>query len=241
MRSFFTFLMLLPAGVSVRSHSACFVRPAVSPVRLSSVGDSYPVPWVAGRPNSQDLSSRTRIGNPAVGSATQLASKKKSAAGAKIQVKMLKYVAGTGIVGQVIQVTPAFYHNKLLPTKSAELISNEEMKLEQAQVAAEEKETREKANELKEKLSGITLQIKRTAGPDGHLFGGIGPKAIVDELKMMIVDDFLDQKGVKVMAITDEDGSKLRGDIKHTGKFSAGISLTKDISAKIEVVVAPES
>jgi large subunit ribosomal protein L9 len=154
---------------------------------------------------------------------------------------MLKYVAGTGIVGEVIQVTPAFYHNKLLPTKSAELISNEEMKQQQAVLAAEEKATKEKANELKEKLSGITLQIKRTAGPDGHLFGGIGAKAIVDELKTIIKDDFFDKKGVKVQAITDEEGKKLRGDIKHTGNFSAAISLTKDISARIEVVVASES
>jgi large subunit ribosomal protein L9 len=228
--------------VTRSSHSACFVRPAGSHGRSTSVGsDSFPVPWVAGRPNSQDLSSRTRSGNPAVASATQLASKKKNAATTKIQVKMLKFVAGTGIVGEVIQVTPAFYHNKLLPTRSAELISNEEMKQEQAQMAADEKATREKANELKEKLSGITLQIKRTAGPDGHLFGGIGPKAIVEELKTMIVDDFLDKKGVKVLAITDEEGKKLRGDIKETGSFSAGISLTKDISAKIEIVVSPES
>jgi large subunit ribosomal protein L9 len=220
--------------VTRSSHSACFVRPAVSHGRSTSVGsDSCPVPWVAGR--------STRSSNPAVVSATQLASKKKNAATTKIQVKMLKFVAGTGIVGEVIQVTPAFYHNKLLPTRSAELISNEEMKQEQAQMAADEKATREKANELKEKLSGITLQIKRTAGPDGHLFGGIGPKAIVDELKTMIVDDFLDKKGVKVLAITDEEGKKLRGDIKNTGAFSAGISLTKDISAKIEIVVSPES
>jgi large subunit ribosomal protein L9 len=228
--------------VTRSSHSACFVRPAVSHGRSTSVGsDSCPVPWVAGRLNGQDLSSRSRSSNPAVASATQLASKKKNAATTKIQVKMLKFVAGTGIVGEVIQVTPAFYHNKLLPTKSAELISNEEMREQQAQQAAEEKATKEKANELKEKLSGITLQIKRTAGPDGHLFGGIGPKAIVEELKTIIVDDFLDKKGVKVLAITDEEGKKLRGDIKQTGSFSAGISLTKDISAKIEIVVAPES
>jgi large subunit ribosomal protein L9 len=140
----------------------------------------------------------------------------------------------------VIQVTPAFYHNKLLPTKSAELISNEEMKEQQAVAAAKEKAINEKANALKEKLSGITLQIKRKVGPDGHLFGGIGAKAIVDELKTIIKDDFFDKKGVKVQAITDEEGKKLRGDIKQTGNFSAAISLTKDISARIEVVVASE-
>jgi large subunit ribosomal protein L9 len=220
------FLMILSVGTSVRSESdvTCFVRPAVSPARLTSVGsDLSPVPWVAGRPN------------------TQLASKKKTAAtGQKLQVKMLKFVAGTGIVGEVIQVTPAFYHNKLLPTKSAELISNEEMKEQQAVAAAKEKAINEKANALKEKLSGITLQIKRKVGPDGHLFGGIGAKAIVDELKTIIKDDFFDKKGVKVQAITDEEGKKLRGDIKQTGNFSAAISLTKDISARIEVVVASE-
>jgi large subunit ribosomal protein L9 len=242
--------MLLSAGASARSEGttrsifpSCFVSPAVSPARSTTIGSDSPVPWVADRSNSRDLSSRSRNGIPAIVSATQLASKKKAAAAAtkKIQVRLLKYIHGTGLAGEVINVTPAFYQNKLRPQKLAELISDEEVKVEKVRVAAVEKATREKANELKEKLTGLTLQIKRTSGPDGKLFGGIGSKAIMDEIKTIIVDDFLDGKGVKVQAITDEEGNKLQGDIKHTGNFGATIALTPDISATIEMVVASEN
>lgn len=171
---------------------------------------------------------------------TQLYSKKKKAAPAaakKIQVKMLKHVAGTGQAGQVVNVTPAFFNNKLRPTKSAVVISDEQVEQEEAAAAAEAKEKREKAEALKEKIAAITLTITRKAGPDGQLFGGIGPKVIVEELKSRIEDDYLSSKSVKITAVTDEDGKKMRGDIKHTGNFGATIALSKDISARLPIVV----
>jgi large subunit ribosomal protein L9 len=155
---------------------------------------------------------------------------------------MLKYVAGTGSVGDVVLVTPPYFQNKLRPQQSAEIISDDEVRQEQAEAAATEKATKLKANELKEKLDETTLTIQRTAGPDGQLFGGIGAKAVVDEIKLQLTDDdFLDHKGVKILAFNDDEGKKMRGDIKHTGSYGATIALTKDVSVKINIVVVAES
>jgi large subunit ribosomal protein L9 len=164
-----------------------------------------------------------------------------STASKKIQVKMLKHVAGTGQAGDVVMVTPAFFNNKLRPTKSAEVISDEEVAREQAQAASLEKEVNSKATQLKEKLSELTLTIRRKAGPDGQLFGGIGPKVIIEELRKETNDEFLDRKGVKVLSLLDPDGKKMRGDIKHIGDYGASISLTKDISVKFTISVDAES
>ena len=175
--------------------------------------------------------------------ATELLAKKKTtpAAVKKIQVKMLKYLEGTGHVGEVVMVTPAFFNNKLRPTSSAVIISDEEVAKERAEGEALEKETNAKAESLKERMEDLCLKLKRKAGPDGQLFGGIGPKTIMDELNQVLADDFLHHKGVKIAAITDSDGKDLRGDIKHTGEFGATLSLTKDISSTFAIIVDAES
>ncbi|CAB9521131.1 Binds to the 23S rRNA (By similarity) [Seminavis robusta] len=171
--------------------------------------------------------------------------KKKGGGGAatkKIQVKMLKDVPGTGQRGAVIMVTPAFFQNKLRPTKSAQIISDEEVAEEESEKAAAEAEEKAEAMAVKEWLEAQVLQIKRKAGPEGHLFGGIGGKVILRELQKSDPShaDFLKSKAVKVVAVTDENGKKMRQDIKILGDFGAQIALAKDIKGAIKISVVPE-
>lgn len=176
-------------------------------------------------------------------SATALQSKKKtttSTANKKIQVKLLKHVAGTGQAGEVVQVTPAFFNNKLLPTKSAQLITDDQVELEQKKARDRQNEIIKKANELKMQIDELNLEIVRKAGPDGQLFGSIGPKVVMEELKQKISDDFLDEKFVRISHLMASDGNKISGDIKHIGDFSASISLTTDITATFKIQVLPE-
>lgn len=176
---------------------------------------------------------------------TALSAKKKAGAAApkKVQVKLLKHIAGTGQAGQVIQVTPAFFNNKLRPTKSAVLISDDEVAEEQAQARQDEQERVAQATAIRDALSERKLELQRKAGPDGQLFGGIGPKNIMEELKSMLGDEgeLIGAKGVKITSLLDGNGKKMRGDIKHTGEFVAMLSLTKDITAKVEIVVEANS
>ena len=169
-------------------------------------------------------------------------SKKKAAPASvkKIQVKMLKYVEGTGHVGEIVMVTPAFFQNKLRPSASAVMITDEEVIKAKLEAEALEKKTSEKAEALKERLDAVSIIFRRKAGPDGHLFGGIGPKCIMEELDTTINDDFLKQKSVKVISIMNDDGSEMNGDIKHTGVFKASLSLTKDISVSFGIIVEAE-
>mmetsp|Transcript_16749 Transcript_16749/g.23655 ORF Transcript_16749/g.23655 Transcript_16749/m.23655 type:complete len:258 (+) Transcript_16749:241-1014(+) len=179
--------------------------------------------------------------NNAISPTTTLWAKKKAkkaAGGAtKVQVKLLKDIPGTGQRGEVINVTPAFFQNKLRPTKSAEVVSDEEVEKEQAAKKAEEDATRAAATAVQEKIKDMTLKVTRKAGPDGQLFGGVGAKCIIEELQQQISDEFLNGKGVKIEAITDEGGKKMKHDIKHVGEFGASIKLLKDVKAKFTVSV----
>ena len=172
------------------------------------------------------------------------AKKKKSASGGaatkKVQVKLLKHVAGTGSAGEVVMVTPAFFNNKLRPTKSAKIISDEDVASERAEAEAQAASTKAMATELKEKISEMTLSFTRKAGPTGQLFGGISAKGVMEELQKAVNHDHLNQKGVKISEILDENGKKMRGDIKHTGEFGARIVLAKDISAQFAISIEAE-
>jgi len=167
---------------------------------------------------------------------------KKDAKAKKLQVRLLKDVPGTGQKGDVVLVTPPFFQNKLQRTHLAELISDDEVKEIESEQAAQKKEETEHATALQEQLQDWTLTMKRKAGPDGQLFGGIGPKLLMEELQTQFVDlvFFQQQKSVKIVAMMDENGKKMKGDIKHTGEFAAKLSLTKDIAAEFKISVEAE-
>ena len=180
-----------------------------------------------------------------VTSKTERLAKKKSAAAAaaapkKFQVKLLKHVAGTGQAGDVVLVTPAFYNNKLRPTKSAEIITDEAVKQEQAEAKEKEDALIAAATEVRAELEDFCLVIRRKAGPEGQLFGGIGPKVIVEELSKQLPKKLWDEKGVKIIDLMDEQGTTIRGDLKHIGKFRGNISLTSNISGSLNISIEAE-
>jgi large subunit ribosomal protein L9 len=216
------------------TRTASFVAPATP-----SVARSTPAPSDIAFARAQAVSSGYGL-YPVTGSTLYAKKAAGPATSKKVQVKLLKHVAGTGQAGEVINVTPAFFNNKLRPTKSAVMISDDEVEKQNAEAKATAAETKAKATELQTKISEMTLTVSRKAGPDGQLFGGISAKGVVQELQNLINDDFLDQKGVKIAELTDSKGSKIRGDIKHTGEFGAKIVLAKDISAKFSITINPE-
>lgn len=172
-----------------------------------------------------------------------LHSKKKDSTatkGGKIQVKLTKHVAGTGSAGDIIMVAPAFFLNKLQKTGSAIRISDDEVSKELAEKKQQEKEAQELAMDLKAKLSGIQITMAKTAGADGKLFGGIGYKAIMEELKKEFPQGCLDAKYIKIIEIKNAQGETEKHDIKNVGEYTATISLSKDISADFKLSIVAE-
>jgi ribosomal protein L9 len=235
-------LLGLFATVLLYNHvpfSYSFMTPSISK-RVSTVDSSFNICFFEnGR--SRDVSilySKSKKSGSDGGATTQSSSK-------KIQVKLLKHVAGTDHAGQVIQVAPAFYNNKLRPTKSAVIITDDEVKQERINAVTAEKKHNEIAIELKNILDSTKVVFERKSGPDGHLFGAVGPKMILEEIfKTLQTDehkDFLNEKSVKITFITNDDTNDVvKGDIKHTGSYTSKLSLTPDVIGKVAVDVKPE-
>jgi large subunit ribosomal protein L9 len=222
-------VMAAPSSFALKTAS--FVPPASPTITTSS-----PAPTLITQARRQAVARSYGT--------TQLWAKKKRAPAAakKIQVKMTKHVAGTGSAGDVVLVTPAFFNNKLRPTQSAVIITDEEVAKEESEKQAQAQANNAAANKIKEQLEqeDFSLAISKKAGPDGQLFGAVSPKAILEELQKTVNDDYLSQKRVKVTGVT-QDGTKHRGDIKHVGEYGVTLSLTKEISAKFPVKVQGES
>lgn len=161
--------------------------------------------------------------------------------GGKIQVKLLKFVDGTGSVGDVIMVAPAFFQNKLAKTNSAIRITDEQVAVELAEKTEHDSEEMDQALSMKTKIETKTLALSKKAGPDGHLFGGIGLKALLSELKNEFPKGALDAKHIKITSVKDEDEKKLKHDIKELGSYAVTIALLKGVSADFQVDVTAEN
>jgi len=169
--------------------------------------------------------------------------KRKAAAvkGGKVQVKLLKKIDGTGGIGDVVMVAPAFWENSLKKTNSAVLISDDEVSVQNEAKAEKLKAEIELANDLKEKIQQTNLKISKKAGPDGHLFGGVGTKVIMEELRKKLPKNALSSKAIKVTEVcSGEDGKPLDHDIKEVGNYQVSIALQHEISTSLKLEVVSE-
>ena len=102
------------------------------------------------------------------------------------QAILLKDVENVGERGEVIDVSPGYLRNYLLPRKLAQSatpasIAEAERRREAAERA--QRELAERAEENAALLSRTVLTIPQAAGDDGRLFGSVTAQDIVDALK----------------------------------------------------------
>merc|ERR1712232_654721 len=105
---------------------------------------------------------------------------------------------GTGSIGDIVMVAPAFFENKLKKTGSAVFVTDEEVTKIKEEKICREKDLVAGAMDMREKLEGFELVLKKKAGPEGNLFGGVGKKLIFKELKEQFPSGALDGKQIKI-------------------------------------------
>ena len=202
--------------------------------------------------------------------------------GVKVQVKMLQHVPGTGQLGEVVMVNPVFFDNKLRPNKLARKITDEEVQQDLENKQAKSDDLLRQATSLKDLLDDVhvlTFGDNKT-GPDGKkLFGGIGPKKLMESLRKDCkeFDAYSKEftKQVSILDVEEEETSLVADDedessgkykdysssndseqsstktvvkysslpkkdkltIKETGVYRMKVAITKDLFAKIKIVV----
>jgi large subunit ribosomal protein L9 len=145
-----------------------------------------------------------------------------------MNVILLDNVENLGNIGDLVKVKPGYGRNYLLPQGKAALATPENMKEIEARRAELEKAAAADlaaANARAATINGMELVINANAGPEGKLFGSVGPIDIADAFDKVQVE------------VQRSEIRMPEGPIQELGDFQIGIHLHPEVDAEITVKV----
>ena len=144
-----------------------------------------------------------------------------------MKVIFVKDLKGQGKVGEEKNISDGYAKNFLIPKGYAVEATSANLNDYKGKKDAEnfkKQQEIEKAKELKEKLSDITVKITTKCGDNGKLFGSITSKELAEQIKLQSKID-IDKKKIVL-----PDGIKTTGTQKVEIKLHPGIVATVTVS-----------
>jgi large subunit ribosomal protein L9 len=148
-------------------------------------------------------------------------------------VKLLlnESIQNVGKVGDVVEVSPGYARNYLLPKGLAvEPTANNVKKIElrRREIERQERERREQKESLLKQLAGVEVTLERKANEQGHLFGSVSATDI--------------SKGLQVQGFNVEPGDvELPGKLDRIDTYTVRIRFADDLATDLKVWVAPDA
>jgi len=145
-----------------------------------------------------------------------------------MKVLLKEDVKGQGKKGEIINVSDGYARNFLLPRNLAVIADAKavnEVKTKKEAELHKIVEEKQKAKDLGERLSQITLKISSTSTHDGKLYGSVTSSNIAEELKK--------QENIDI----DKRRINLDEHIKSFGTYVVEIKVYPEITANLTVVV----
>ncbi len=145
-----------------------------------------------------------------------------------MNVILLENVENLGSIGDLVKVKPGYGRNYLLPQGKAALATPENMKEIEARRAELEKVAAEELAAAKTRsgaIEGMELVIPANAGPEGKLFGSVGPIDIADAFEKVQVE--VERSEIRMP----------EGPIHELGEFTVGVHLHPEVDVEIKVRV----
>ena len=144
------------------------------------------------------------------------------------QAILLQDVEALGEKGAVVDVSPGYLRNYLLPRRLAEAAtagSIEAAARRQQRAERQEQEAEDRARDNAALLSKTVLTIPQQAGEDGRLFGSVTPHDIAEAIR--------EARGIRV----DRRKVHLDEPIRHTGTYMVVVEVTDDVTATVKTIV----
>jgi large subunit ribosomal protein L9 len=144
------------------------------------------------------------------------------------QAILLQDVETLGERGAVVDVSPGYLRNYLLPRKLAEPATAGSIKAATRRREAAEravKDAAERAQENAALLGRTVLTITQQAGDDGRLFGSVTTQDIAEAIR--------DARGIKV----DRRKIHLDDPIRHTGTYMVVVEVNDEVTATVKTMV----
>jgi large subunit ribosomal protein L9 len=147
------------------------------------------------------------------------------------QAILLQDVENVGSRGEVIDVSPGYLRNFLLPRKLAHAATPGALVEAKRRMEAAEQAARDAADRAQENaalLSRTVLTIPQAAGEDGRLFGSVTSEDIANAVKQA--------RGLKI----DRRKVHLEEPIRTTGTHMVTIEVHDGVTADVKTIVTPE-
>jgi large subunit ribosomal protein L9 len=148
------------------------------------------------------------------------------------QAILLQDVESLGERGAVVDVSPGYLRNYLVPRKLAEPATAGSIQAAQRRQEAAERakrEAEERAQENANVLGRTVLTIPQQAGEDGRLYGSVTPQDIAEAIR--------DARGIRV----DRRKIHLEDPIRHTGTYMVVVEVADGVTAAVKTMVVPAS
>ena len=100
-----------------------------------------------------------------------------------VEVILLERVEKLGQMGQVVKVRPGYARNFLLPQKKALRATKENLayfEKQRTQLEAQNLQRRSEAEQVAQKLEGLSVVVIRQAGESGQLYGSVTARDIAE-------------------------------------------------------------
>ena len=144
------------------------------------------------------------------------------------QAILTQAVENLGEKGDVVDVSPGYLRNYLVPRKLAQPATAGSIAEAQRRKDAAEKAVRDLADKAQENaalLSKTVLTITHPAGDDGRLFGSVTSQEIVDAIRQA--------RGLKL----DRRKVQLDEPIKTTGSHMVTVEVHEGVTATVKTIV----
>jgi large subunit ribosomal protein L9 len=148
-----------------------------------------------------------------------------------MKVLLTETIDSLGIIGSEVTVAKGYARNYLIPQKKALIATPQNRKqLEQVKAKFELQIAKEKniAEEMAEKLQGVTVTIPAKVSEEDRLYGSISVRDIIEAL---------DKQNITV----EKRMVLLTDPIKQIGTHMVPIRVYKDVEPEITVEIVPES
>ena len=149
---------------------------------------------------------------------------------ANVKLLLKESIKHVGKVGDIVEVSPGYARNYLLPKDLAvEPTPNNVKKIEARRKEIErlEEEKRAQQAETIKKLEGVEVMLERRANEQGHLFGSVSATDIARQLQA---------QGYEVEA----DDITLPGKLDRIDTYKVAVAFTDDLRAEVKVWVNPD-
>lgn len=144
-----------------------------------------------------------------------------------MRVILNQEVPNLGDAGDIVNVSPGYGRNYLIPRGLAMVASEGSVKQAEHAKGVAESIRRKKLNEasaLGEKLANAAVSIRRETGDDERLFGSVTNRDIAEALAEQGIE--IDRRAIQI----DEP-------IKSIGLFNVSVRLHREVTAEVRVYV----